>query len=240
VARFYWVIAITSSSTYAFNPGISDLILNAFARIQIRGPELTAQHLSDAGMEVNLLSVQFSNRNPMQYALETPTIPLVQGTATYPLPNRTLAIGLVYVTGYFGTPTAFDRPLGPLSASDYGAIPNKTIQGPPTSYHLQLLPVPTLTFWPTPDNSQAPYVANVQSFRQQQDVSLSGGQTIDAPYRFLDAFTAGLAARMARIYAPALYPLRKQDWEEAWQEVTQRDSADDAMYIVPGLASYYY
>ena len=205
---------------------------------EFRSPELTAQHLQDAGLEVNLLSVQFSNRNPVQYALETPTIPLVTGQSTYSLPNRTLAIGIVYVTNGYGTAAAYDRPLGSLSASDYGALPNKTIQGAPTSYNFQLLPVPEIVFWPVPDGN-GPYLANVQSFRQQQDVSLVNGQTLDAPYRFLDAFTAGLAARLARIYAPALYPIRKQDWEDAWQEVSQFDQANDTLYVVPGLASYF-
>jgi len=163
----------------------------------------------------------------------------VAGQSVYTLPNRTLAIGLVYVTQNFGTGSAFDRPLSPMSASDYGSIPNKTIQAAPTSYHLQLLPVPTLTFWPTPDGSTT-YVANIQSFRQQQDVAINTGQTLDAPYRFTDAFTAGLAARMARIYAPALYPLRKQDFEEAWQEVTMRDTPEDTYFICPGLSSYFY
>ena len=230
---------MTSSGTYAFQPAVGDLILNAYARCNIRGPELTSQHLQDAAMEVNLLNVQFSNRNPNQYALETPTITLTQGVSTYSLPNRTLAIGIVYITQNFSTPSAFDRPLGPVSASDYGAIPNKTIQAAPTIFNFQLFPVPEIKFWPVPDGNGT-YVANVQSFRQQQDLSITGGQTLDAPYRFLDAFTAGLAARLARIYAPALYQMRKQDWEEAWQEVITLDQPDDTYFITPGLSSYFY
>ena len=230
---------MTSSSTYSYNPAVSDLVLNAFARIGIRSPELTAQHLADAATECNLLSVSFSNRNPYQYALETPTITLTPGVSTYSLPNRTLAIGIVYVTQNYGTGSAFDRPLTPISASDYGALPDKIIQGPPTIFNFQLFPIPQIIFWPVPD-SNGTYVANCQSFRQQQDVSIVGGQTLDAPYRFLDAFTAGLAARLARIYAPALYPMRKQDWEEAFQEVTQMDQPDDTLFISPGLSSYFY
>lgn len=214
--------------------------MNAFARIGVRSPELTAQHLADAAMECNLLSVQFSNRNPNQFELETPTITLIPGQASYSLPNRTLAIGIVYVTQFYGTASAVDRPLNPISASDWGAIPNKTIQGVPTAYNLQLLnPNPEIVFWPVPD-SNGTYLANIQSFRQNQDVSLVGGQTLDAPYRALDAFTAGLAARLARIYAPALYPIRKQDWEDAWNEFAITDSPDDTYYLVPGLSSFYY
>lgn len=202
----------------------------------MRGPELTADHLGNAAMEANLLMVQFSNRNPNRWALETPTIPLVQGTATYTLPNRTIAIAVAYMTVGTGT-ASYDRPLGNISSTDYAAIPTKYTQGPPTSVFFSLLPVPTLTFWPTPD-AGGPYVVNVQSFRQQQDVALQAGQTLDAPYRFLDAFAAGMAYRLSRFYKPELTQMRKMEFEEAWSEAATRDQADDCLYIVPGLSSY--
>lgn len=228
---------MTTSGTYAFNPGIADLILNAFSRCGIRGPAITDQHLADAAMECNLLNVQFTNRTPVQWQLETPTVALSQGQALYALPNRTVAIGVIYMTtGTDGS--AFDRPLVPMSASEYGAIPNKATQGPPTMHWVQLLPVPQLTVWPVPDGG-GPYKLNIQSFRQQQDLAVAGGQTLDAPYRFLDAFVAGLAARLARNWAPAAYAARKADWEEAWQEATQRDQEDASLYITPGLSSYF-
>jgi len=149
-----------------------------------------------------------------------------------------VAIGVAYLTQSPSTPSAVDRPLNPISAADYANLPQKTTQGPPTCFWLQLLPVPQITLWPVPDS--APYILNVQSFRQQQDISVAGGQTIDAPFRFLDCFTAGLAARLARIYAPALYPLRKQDWEDAFGEASSQDQEDSNLYISPGLSSYFY
>ena len=203
----------------------------------MRPPELTAEHLANAAMEANLLSVSFSNRNPNGYMLETPTINLEQGIPTYSLPMRTLAIAIVYLTTNTGA-AAFDRPLGNISNTDYAAISNKTTQGPPTSVWFNLLPTPTLTFWPVPDGN-GPYVANVQSFRQNQDVALSNGQTIDAPYRFLDAFAAGMAYRLSRMYKPELTQMRKQEWEEAWQETAMRDQQDVSLYIVPGLSHYF-
>ena len=229
---------MTSSQTYSWNPAVSDLVVNAFARIQIRTPELTAQHLADAAMECNLLAAQFSNRNPNQFLMETPTIPLVQGQAVYQLPSRTVAIGIVYLTVGYGTPGAFDSPMGPISATDWGAISVKAMQGQPTTAVFTLLPTPTLTVWPVPD-AGGPYLLSAQSFRQMQDVSLVNGQTLDAPYRFLEPFTAGLAARLARIYAPALYPIRKQDFEDVWSESASRDQADVNLYITPGLSAYY-
>lgn len=221
---------MTSSSTYAFQPDVGCLILNAYARCNIRAPELTAQHLQDAALECNLLSTQFTNRLPMQYLLETISVSLTDGVATYNLPNRTVAIGLAYATV-----DGIDRPLGPISATDYAAISNKSTQGVPTSIWLSLQPIPTVTVWPVPDQA---YTLNIQSFRQQQDVSVQNGQTLDMPYRFLDAFTAGLAARLARLYAPALYAVRQQDFEAAFAEASQTDQENVALVIMPQLAGY--
>ena len=228
---------MTTSSTYAFAPAASDLVLNAFGRLQIRGPELTADHLNNAAMEANLLGVQFTNRNPNAFLLETPTVPLVQGTSTYTLPNRTVAIAVVYLTTGSGS-TAFDRPLGNMSATDYAAIPVKTTQGPPTQVFFSLLPVPTITVWPTPD-ANGPYTVNVMSYRQTQDASIAGGTAIDAPYRFLDSFAAGLAYRLSRFYKPDLTAIRKAEWEESFQEAAARDQQDTSLFIIPGLSGYF-
>jgi hypothetical protein len=228
---------LTTSGTYAFSPSGADLVLNSFGRIQMRGPELTADHLGNAAMEANLLMVSFSNRSPNRWALETPTVPLVQGTATYTLPNRTLAIAVAYMTVGTGG-ASYDRPLGNISGTDYAAIPTKYTQGPPTSIFFSLLPVPTVTLWPTPDGG-GPYTLNIQSFRQQQDLALPAGQTLDMPYRFLDAFAAGMAYRLSRFYKPELTQMRKAEWEEAWQESAMRDQEDCNLYIVPGLSRYF-
>ena len=229
---------MTSSNTYNFSPSIANSVLNGFARIQIRPSELTTEHLNDAATEANLLMVQVANRNPNAYAIETPTIPLVQGISTYNLPSRTLMISQIYLTT--GTsPNTFDRPIGPISASDYAAISDKTTQGAPTCYWFSLTsPVPTLTLWPVPDGS-GPYVANVQSFRQQQDASLQNGQTWDAPYRLLDALSAGMAYRLSRIYNRQLSPICKQEWEDAWEEFAQIDEPSVQINVVPGLGSYF-
>lgn len=236
---FYWVIAITSSQTYNWAPQIGDLILSAFSRINIRGPELTPQHLQDAAAEANFLNVSFSNRAPLQWQLQTPTITLVQGTPTYALPSNVVALGLVYLTTNAGSSSAFDRPLSPMSAADYAAIPNKTIQGPPTTHWLNMaVPTPELTVWPVPDGN-GPYILNCQSYRQLQDLSVQGGQTIDAPYRFYEAWVAGLAARLARNWAPALYQLRKADYEETFSEAASRDQEDSALFLSVGLSSYF-
>jgi len=56
---------------------------------------------------------------------------------------------------------------------------------------------------------------------------------------WMDAFTAGLAARLARIYAPQLEQLRKQDADEAWNLAMTQDEENVALRMQPGLSGYF-
>ncbi len=226
-----------SSNTYAFNPAASSLVLAAFARIQLRPPQLTTQHLMDAQMESNLLMVDFSNRNPNGWALETVSQALTQGIASYDLPGRTVAISMAYISTTTAGSTT-DRVLGALSAYEYAAQPNKMLQGFPTSYWFNNQINPAIVVWPVPDGA-GPYTLNMQIFRQQQDVVLSNGTTIDTPYRFIDAFVAGLAARLAQIYKPEMAAMLDAKFEKVFNQAAATDQEDVNIYFIPGLGGYY-
>ena len=159
-------------------------------------------------MAANLAMVDMSNRMPLRFAMELQQIPLVQGAATYSLASRTIAVSIVTIATT-SSGTTIERTLGPISAYEYQAMPQKAQQAAPTSYFFSLLSTPTLTFWPTPDGAQA-YVANVQSFRQLQDVDLTNLQGVDSPYRFLDSLATSIAARLrGQLPAPeGSWPLR--------------------------------
>ena len=226
-----------STGTYTFAPAASDLILYAYSLCNIRRPELTTQHFVDAGMAANLAMVNLVNHLPMRFALETQAVSLSQGTAIYSLASRTVAVPIVTIATTTGGSTV-ERVLGPISAYEYAALPTKAQQGPPTSYFFSLLNVPTLTFWPTPDGN-GPYTANVQVFRQLQDVDLTNAKGVDSPYRFLDALATDIAARLAESYKPekasGLYMLA----EKRLNLALSRDQETVNMTISPGLSSYY-
>lgn len=234
---------MTTTGTYAFSPSAGDIVLGAFGMIQLRRYELTTEHLTNAAFHANLLMVDFSNRNPNRWAIETQEVALSTGTSTYNLADRTIGVAIATIrTTVDGTST--DRVIGPLSATDYEALPNKQQQGKPTSFFFSLLtPTPTVSIWPTPDNTTT-YTLRIQTFRQMQDVSLPGGLTIDNPYRFLDAFTTGLAARLAVVYPEKLpSPDRAAELEGVYQVrfklAAEQDQEDTPMYVVPDASGYY-
>lgn len=233
-----------TTGTYAYAPSAANVVINAFGMIQIRRPELNTAHLTDAAECSNLLMVDISNRNPHRWTMETQTVLMTVGASTYTLTNRTLAIGLATITQ-----NNLDRVIGPISATDYAALPNKAQSGPPTSYFFNLQVTPTITIWPTPDVAYLATSAwmTLTTFRQLQDVDLTGGQGMDAPYRFLDALTTGLAFRLGHMYPDALIkakgPNALADLEMLYEKrlliACARDRQRTPLFLTPGLSSYF-
>jgi len=227
---------MTSTGTYAFAPSAADVILNAYSMIQIRRTEMTTQHLQDAYMAANLVMVDLSNRNPLRWTMETQT-QVLSATATYTLSARTIAIAMAYLS----FTTEPNRVLGPISASEYAAVPNKSQTAPPTTYFFSLLTTPTITLWPVPDAASiaAGATLNMQTFRQLQDVQVDQGATLDAPYRFLDVVTTGVAARLAEMYRPERADSLDAKYEKRLTLAQGRDQESVPFFLTPALAGYF-
>ena len=230
-------MTMTTSGTYAFGPSVGELMLNAFGRIQIRRTEITQQHLADAANEANFVQVEMSNRLPNLWLSETYTVSLSQGTADYTLPARLIAPMAVYLTIASGS-NSTDRILVPISTFEYASLPNKTTQGQPTSYWFDRQESPIFHLWPVPDGN-ATYTLNLRMVSQPQDAKAPNGLAPEFPYRFLDAFAAALAARLAVIYKPELEDKRKADAERAWTIAATQDQEDVPMFVAPQLGQYW-
>lgn len=231
---------MTTSGNYDFSASAaSSLTLVSFGRIGIKRTELTAQHLADAAIEANLVQVTLAGNQPNLWRSEIYPISLVQGTATYNLPPRMVAIQDIYLTVANSGAPSTDRIMNPISLYEYDAQSNKTQQAPPTTYVINKTLSPTITFWQVPDGNST-YTANVRLLSQSQDVSLSSGTTLDMPYVFIDVFVAGLAHRLSRIYAPDKEAIRKQDYLEAWEAAARTDTQDSVgLYVAPDFGGYY-
>src|SRR5689334_7798442 len=228
---------MTVSGTYAFNPSIANLVLQAYARIGIFATGIEAKHMLQAYNEANLVQVELSNRIPNLWLDEEYTQVLTASTATYTLSPRLVAFQAPVISIDSGG-TAIDRLIFAYSTFEYMAIPNKTQEGPPTCYWLNMLSTPQITFWPVPDDA-ATYTFKVKQLRQIQDAVLTNGTTAEIPYRWLDVYVAKLAHRFARIYARELEMARKQDAEEAWAIAATTDKEQVSTYIMPMTMNYY-
>lgn len=230
-----------SSGTFLFNPAASDLVLNAFSRCGKSGVQLTAEHLRQAYIESNLLNVEWANRGVNLWKSETIQFPaastLTQGVGAYPLPASTIAVQLAYIqTGSATAPN--ERVLGPMTGTQFSALPAPLDQGPPTSFFFDRQIIPTMNLWPVPDQSNF-YTGFVRALIQIQDVVLPAGVTLDTPYRFLDAFTSGLAKRLSVHYAIERFQMLDVAAEKAWSIATTQDADGVPLSITPMLGQYY-
>lgn len=227
---------MSTSGTYNYFPSAGELGLSAFARIGVRRTELTTTHLQDLKNAANLLLAEWSNRQPNLWEVSLQTQALTAGTATYSVNANTVMILDMYVT--YGSGTTTDRILFPISRTEYASYPNKTQTGVPTVFWFDRITAPTFTLFPVPDSAFS-YVANYYTVRQTQDVNLTGGDQPEVPYRFLDAFTAGLAWKLAEIYRPELEDKMFARYERSWGIAATQDTENVPMYLSPGLGGYF-
>jgi len=228
---------MATSGTFTFAPSAADCVLNAFARLQIRATELTQQHLSDASNEANLLQVEFANRQPNLWTSELYTTTLAASTATVTLPVRIITITAAYISTTSGSTTT-DTIITPISASEYASYPVKLTEGVPNVFWYNRQATPQITLYPVPDDATT-YTLALRVLAQQEDVSIASGTTLDLPYRWLDAFTAGLAARLAQIYKPEIAERLDMRAERAWSIAAKEDVEDVPLTIAPMIGGYY-
>lgn len=226
---------MATSGTFAFNPSLGSLGLTAFQRIQVRPTELTQSHMRELQQASNLLLVEFANLQPNLWEVGLQSTALTQGTATYTLTDRTVMVLDLYIS--YGSPTT-DRYLNPISRTEYASYPNKTLQGFPTVFWFNRLVSPTLTFWPVPDGN-GPYTANYYTVRQTEDSYLLNGQNVELPYRWLEAFTSGLAWKLSEIYAPEKEDKMFGRYMRSWDIAAKQDTENVNMSIVPGIGGYF-
>ena len=120
-------------------------------------------------------------------------------------------------------------------------IPQKAITAPPTAFWFYLGSAPTVTLWPVPDDAtiDAGATLNLMTFRQAQDVKLGDGSSVDCPFRFLDAFTTGLAARLAELYRPEKEDKLNARYEQRIARAIKRDQENVNLTITPNFQGYY-
>ena len=229
---------MTTSGTYTFNPSLGEIVLNAYARCGVRRTAIMQEHMTDARFETNLMLSSWANQGVNLWEVVLISVPLVQGQTTYTVPAKVVMILDAVIQQNTGTSSQFDRVIMPISRTEYSQTPNKLQQAPPTVFWFDRLINPTVTLWPVPDQSNY-YTLNYYAVTQIQDAELTDAQTVDIPYRWLDALAAGLAARLAAIYAPDRMQMLEAKAQQAYTIAATQDTENVPLYIMPGLSNYF-
>lgn len=146
--------------------------------------------------------------------------------------------GVVTVASSVSGAPPTDFLLTPISRNDYAGLANKFQLGRPTSFWWDRILLPPITLWPVPDVSGV-YEFRYYVCRQVEDATGAGGQTLDAPYRFNEAFASALAGHLAIKWAPALAPALLAYAEQCWTEASDEDREKVTLHIVPQVGGYF-
>jgi hypothetical protein len=235
---------MTTSGTANFNLNLTEIVEEAFERA---GSELRSGYdLRTARRSLNLLFADWANRGINMWTIEQGSIPLTQGVATYALPNDTVdLLEHVIRTQPGNQATQADLTITRISISTYASIPNKLQQARPIQILINrnsgatypLIPPftdsPSVTVWPTPDNSQ-PYTLVYWRLRRIEDAG-NGINTFDVPFRMLPCLVAGLAYYLALKIPEGMARLAdlKAMYDEAWEVAATEDREKAAVRFVP-------
>ena len=224
---------MATSGTTAFNLDLSEIVEEAFERC---GAELrTGYDLRTARRSLNLLFAEWANRGVNMWTIDQGSITLVPGTATYNLPTDTVDLmEHVIRTGSGNASTQADLNITRISVSTYATIPNKLTQARPIQVYIdRLSPIPTITVWPIPDNSQT-YTFVYWRLRRIEDAG-NGVNTMDVPFRFLPCMIAGLAAYLSLKVPGGLErnQMLQAQYDAAWDMAAGEDREKAAVRFVP-------
>lgn len=225
---------MSTSGTYTFNPSLGELTIYAYQLIGVRPTALLQEHMDAARLATNMMLASWSNNGTNLWQVDLVTVPLVAGTATYSVDASTVVMLDAYIE--YGNPP-IDRIIMPVSRTEYASYPNKTQQGFPTVFWMDRLLSPTVTVWPVPDGTQT----SLKYYRliQIQDANMNGTQQVDVPQIWLEAFSYGLAFRLAMVWAPDKAAIMKPLADEAYKMAAATNVETAQQYISPQISGYF-
>ena len=184
---------MATSGTATFNPEIVEIVEEAYERC---GLELRSGYdLKTARRSLDIMAAEWSNKGINLWTVESGTVALTTGTATYTLPADTIDLLETVIRTGSGS-SQQDLSINRISVSTYATIPNKNNQGRPIQIYVDRQATPKVSVWPTPDSS-ATYTLVYWRLRRIEDAGRAGSNTYDVPSRFIPCLVAGLAYHIA-------------------------------------------
>jgi len=211
-------------------PELSEIFEEAFER---NGLEMRSGYdLRTARRSLNILTLEWQNRGLNLFTIDSGTLSITAGTATYTLPSDTIDIIEHQVRTGTGT-NQTDTNLERISVSTYAQQSNKNTQGRPTQIYVERLATETkVTLWPVPDSTQT-YTLAYYRLKGIDGLSSGIGTTASIPPRFIPALISGLAFYISQKRNPQAAQLLKQEYEYQFDLAAGEDEERAAVRFVP-------
>ncbi len=128
-----------------------------------------------------------------------------------------------------------DYPLGRFSRQEYDGIAFKTNQGLPVSFYIERSINPLMHVYLTPDDTFT--MIKYNKIRQIQTIT-GATQTLDAPFRFIEAMTSKLAAKLAVKRAPDRIMMLNAEADKSIMLAQTEDRERVRGTFLPDLSGY--
>lgn len=186
---------------------------------------------------MNLVLGRWSNRGVNLWKVSLTSTPLTAGLNVITVDPAVINVLDTYLTRTDAAQPV-DTLLSPIDRAGWASLTQKTQTGAPTLYWFDRTLAPTLTLWPVPDQSGV-YVLSYWVWKQIQDANPQMGQVADISRRFLEAFTAEVAAHLAMKFAPGRFGELALYAKTCWDEASNEDHEKVALVMAPDLGGYF-
>lgn len=227
---------MTTSGTTTWTPDLGEIFEEAFERA---GLELRSGYdIKTARRSLNFLLTEWANKGLNLWSVKTGTLTLIPGQSVYTTADGLPSDAIDYIehvcrTVSGGIPT--DITLNRISVSTYANIPTKTQTGRPYQIYInRATSAPSMTLWPVPDSTTS-YTLVYWYLKREDDATNPISQTVEIPFRFYNAITAGLAYHIAlkKPEAADRVSMLKTLYDEAFQLAADEDRDRAPVRFVP-------
>lgn len=193
---------MTISANYSFfAPDIAAMFDEAFERAGIAPETIGQSHIDSALRSTTLmLNSEWSTLGIRQWMIQDAMYQTTAGLNLFQLP-----VGGIDIMDAVIRRASRDTPINRMSPSEYLEIPDKTQTGRPDRYYCQRqYNIVNVYLWRTPENS-----TDIIVYKYFQQMAAPGGlaNTLEMPPHVMEAFHAGLAAKLALKFNVAKFAL---------------------------------
>lgn len=213
-------------------PDLSEIFEESFERA---GLEMRSGYdLKTVRRSLNMVLLEWQNRGLNLFTIDSGTISLSDGTATYIMPTDTIDLIEHQIRTGTGT-NQIDTNLQRISVSTYAQQTSKNVKGKPSQVYVERLSTETkVTLWPIPDGTQT-YTLLYYRLKGIDGLSSGVGSDAAVPPRFVPCLTAGLAYYLAmkKPEAAARVAPLKQEYEYQFELAAGEDAESASIKFVP-------
>jgi hypothetical protein len=226
---------MATSGTTTFSLDLLEIVEEAYERC---GAEARSGYdMRTARRSLNLLFADWANRGLNLWTLDSGSISLIAGTATYALPADTIDLLDCVLRSNDGVVTSQnDRAISRISNSVYTTTPNKMYPGTPNQMVITRgVANPSVTLYPVPSDATQKLV--YWRLRRMQDVT-GGADSPDVPYRLLPPMVSGLAYYLSFKVPEAAQRMNtlKMAYDEDWGRAQDEDREKSPTRFIPRVA----